>query len=162
MVNYSIGVRLAWEIASYEARNKNCTLIEIDHIIIGIFSLEKVMDQIRSKSELQYKSLFNEKENLYKVFYSFSFDPVIIRRKLRNILPTGEGLPSGKIYHRSKNCKDVFNIASSICSHILTIKYLFLAILNNRSSYLHSILLDEGINIENLKTEIFSSEYKRN
>jgi len=162
MVQYSSGVGLAWEIAAYEAKNKNCSLIEIDHIIIGILSLEKVLGQIRLKSEAQYNSVFNEKENLYKVFLSFKMNPVIIRRELRKILPVGEGLPSSNIYHRSQSCKDVFIAASNISSQITTVKYLFLAILNNRSSYLNNTLQTEGIDIESLKTELLTSEYKRN
>lgn len=42
MVNYSIGVCLAWEISSYEAANKKASFIEIDHIMLGILSLDKM------------------------------------------------------------------------------------------------------------------------
>lgn len=162
MIQYSLGVRLAWEIGSNEAKNKNSALIEIDHIIIGILSLEKILDQVRLKSEEEYKALFNEKESLYKVLFSFKLDSTSIRRKLRKMLPVGNGLPSDNVYHRSNSCKEVFNSASNYSSQIITIKYLFLSVLNNQVSYLSQLLVSEGIEIDKLKTELMFSEYKRN
>ena len=162
MIQHSLGVRLSWEIASCEAKNKNSSFIETGHMAIGILSIEKVLDQIRLRSEAEYKSVFIEKEDLYKVLFSFKLNPVIIRRELRKMLPAGKGLPSDTIYHRSAACKELFNEASNFSTHVLKIKHLFVAVLNKRDSYLYRLLLSEGIEIDKLKTELMFSEYKRN
>ncbi len=65
MVNYSIGVRLAWEISSYEAANKKAPFIEIDHIMLGILSLDKILSNIKSLAENDLDSFLYEKDKLY-------------------------------------------------------------------------------------------------
>lgn len=44
---YSLGVRMAWEISSYEAANKKSRTIEVDHIMLGILSLNKFQKHIK-------------------------------------------------------------------------------------------------------------------
>ena len=65
MLHYSIGVRLAWEISSYEASNKKSSLIEIDHIMLGILSLDKIISNLKNLTEYDLKNFLNEKDKLY-------------------------------------------------------------------------------------------------
>ncbi|MGM0582680.1 MAG: Clp protease N-terminal domain-containing protein [Bacteroidota bacterium] len=162
MLQYSIGARLAWEISSYEASNKDSTFIEIDHIMIGILSMEKILNQIRLNSEQEYEQLNIEKEKLYKILYSFKLDTLTLRRKLRDMIPKGDGKPKDMIFHRSSSCKKMFDDATSLANNYITIKHLFVAIINRESSYFHRLLTDLNVNIDGLRSEIMFSFYTQN
>ena len=45
MTDLTIGAKLSWQLAAQEAAAARSEFIEPEHILIGIFSLEKVMGQ---------------------------------------------------------------------------------------------------------------------
>lgn len=71
MINYSIGARLAWEISSCEDANKKATFIEIDHLMLGILSLDKTLSNLKNIAESDLDSYKYERisSTLNRVFY---------------------------------------------------------------------------------------------
>ncbi len=159
---YSVGVKMAWEISSYEAANKKSTTIEVDHIMLGILSLEKFQKHIKLPSNINPEKLDHEKDRLYNTLDSFNLNITALRRKLRNILPNGNGLPSDNVFHRSMDCKNMFAEAACLANNHLSIKYLFLAIIMRESSCFRNVLIDEKIDINKLKSKVMFSFYKNN
>ncbi len=162
MINYSVGVKIAWEISSYEASNKKSSNIEIDHIMLGILSLDKFQKHIKVQSDIDRDKLIYEKESLYNTLNSFNLNIITIRRKLREMLPDGNGLSSDNIFHRSEDCKKMFAEADCFANNYLTTKHLFLAIIVRESSYSRNLLIADKIDIDQLKSKIMFSFYKNN
>ncbi|SMO69438.1 hypothetical protein SAMN06265379_10564 [Saccharicrinis carchari] len=160
---YSVGVRLAWQVAAFEAANKKTAQIEIDHIMLGILSMEKIQERIRVRSAQDYEELLVEKEKLYKILYYNKLNPTTLRRSLRHMLPDGNGLPANGVYHRSKECKQLFVELSDYPNHYVTLKRLFLAIVNlKKASYFYQLLIRLNVNIEDIKLKIMFSVYNQN
>lgn len=160
MVNYSIGVRLAWEISSYEAANKKSPHIEVDHIMLGILSLDKIQDNFKLKSE--FEQLTYEKDKLYNTLKTFNINTTLTRRKLRELLPCGVGLPVDNVFHRSNDCKKIFRDASLLANNFLSINNLFQTIITWELSYMRTLLIAENVDIDKLKAEIMFSFYRKN
>jgi|GEM_PF-2574627 len=162
MVNYSIGVRLAWEISSYEAANKKASFIEIDHIMLGILSLDKILSNLKNIAETDLDSFIYEKDKLYTKLVVNQINITTFRRKLRQLIPFGEGVPSDGIFHRSLECKRMFAASSQFATNYITINHLFTAIIGIEGSYSRNLLAAKKIDVEKLKTDLLFSFYKNN
>jgi len=159
---YSIGVTIAWKISCYEAANKKSQYIEVDHIMLGILSLDKFQDYIKGLSDIDRYKFAYEKDNLYTNLNSFNIDIIKTRRKLREMIPNGNGAPPDNIFHRSTDCKKMFVEADRFANNYLTVKHLFREILNWESSFFRNLLIVDKIDIDQLKSEIMFSFYKNN
>lgn len=162
MVNYSIGVRLAWEISGYEAANKKSLFIEIDHIMMGILSLDKILSNIKSLSENDFDCFIYEKDKLYSKLVEYNINITTLRRKLRQLLPYGEGVPSDGIFHRSLECKHIFANSANFATNYITISHLFASIISIEQSYSRNLLINKKIDVEKLKADLLFSFYKNN
>ena len=162
MFIYSIGVQLAWKISKYEALNKKSSFIEVDHIMLGILSLNKVIETLKNLPDIEYKNFHYEKEKLYSTLQNYDLNITPMRRNLRKALPEGDGLPSDNIYHRSRDCKQLFISAAQLANNYLTINHLFLTIIGWETSRARTILIKEKVDIDKLKSDIMFSFYKKN
>ena len=162
MVNYSIGVRLAWEISSYEAAIKKASFIEVDHIMLGILSLDKILSNIKNIAENDLDSFLYEKDKLYSKLIDYQINITSFRRKLRQLIPFGEGVPSDGIFHRSHECKQMFAASSQFATNYITINHLFTSIIGKEGSYSRNLLAAKKIDVEKLKTDLLFSFYKNN
>jgi ATP-dependent Clp protease ATP-binding subunit ClpC len=162
MIQYSLGVQVAWQIGSYEASYNKSPEIEIDHIMLGILSLEKIHDISKLQPEVNYGSLIDEKERLYNILKSNNIEITVFRRKLRLMLPPGNSVHVENILHRSEDCKKIFSIAACIGNNLIKVNHLFITILNSETSYARILLIRDRIDIEKLKTEIMFSAYRNN
>lgn len=161
-MHFSMGVKIAMQISRFEAVNKNTPFIEIDHIMLGILSLEKIQSLIRFYSEQNYELLCAETDELFRILYANNLNPTLLRRRLRISLPTGNCMPADNVYRRSESCKEMFNHALGLANNRLTIKYLFLAIVNNSSSLFLKILERLNVDIEFVRSEIMFSDGIKN
>lgn len=162
MLQYSFGVQLAWEISGYEAANKKSSYIEVDHIMLGILSLDKIQEHIKVQSDIDYKSFIYEKEKLYNTLKSFNLNITTIRRKLREMLPKSNDTPTDNIFHRSEDCKRMFTNATCLATNFLTINHLFLTMIDWERSNVKHLLISEKVNIDQLKSDIMFSFYTKN
>ena len=162
MVHFSIGVQLAWEISSYEAANKKSSLIENDHIMLGILSLDKIADKIKNRQDINFEDFRYEKDKLYNTLISHNLNITTFRRRLRKALPDGNGIPSDNIFHRSEECKQMFNSSSQLANNYVRINHLFISIIGLETSYSRNFLMAENTDIVKLKTDLLFSEYMNN
>jgi len=162
MRHYSFGAQLAWEISTYEAANKKSQFIEVDHIMLGILSLDKIQNNIKLQSEIELEQLIYEKDKLYNTLKAFNIDTTLTRRKLRKLLPEGDALPSDNIFHRSENCKKMFSDAAFLANNELSINNLFLTIITWKHSYMRTLLMAEKVDLDKLKAELMFSVYRKN
>ncbi len=162
MLHYSIGVRLAWEISSYEASNKKSSLIEIDHIMLGILSLDKIISNLKNLTEYDLKNFLNEKDKLYSQLVEYQINITTFRRKLRQLIPFGDGLPLNSVFHRSQDCKQMFSSSRQFATNYITINHLFISIIGIENSYSRNLLLAMKVDLEKIKTALLFSFYKNN
>jgi ATP-dependent Clp protease ATP-binding subunit ClpC len=162
MLQYSIGVRLAWEISSYEASNKKSSFIEIDHIMLGILSLDKIASNIKNLAETDLDNFLYEKDKLYSKLDENSIRVTSFRRKLRQLIPFGEGVSVDNIFHRSQECKKMFSSSSQFATSYITINHLFISIIGIENSYSRNLLLAMKVDLEKIKTDLLFSFYKNN
>ena len=162
MLQYSIGTRLAWEISSYEASNKKSSLIEIDHIMLGILSLDKITSNLKNLKESDLDNFLYEKDKLYSKLTEFQISITSFRRRLRKLIPFGEGLPSDNVFHRSQDCKRLFANSAQFASNYITINHLFISIIGIEDSNSRNLLTAKNIDVERLKNDLLFSFYKNN
>jgi hypothetical protein len=162
MVNYSICVRLAMEISGYEAANKKASFIEIDHIMLGLLSLDKILSNLKSLAGNDLDSFIYEKDRLYTKLVESQINIPSFRRKLRQLIPFGDGVPSDGIFHRSLECKQMFASSSQFATNYVTINHLFTSIIGIENSYSRYLLINKKIDVEKLKTDLLFSFYKNN
>ena len=162
MVHYSIGIRLAWEISSYEASNKQSSFIEIDHVMLGILSLDKILSNPNGLTGNDLDYLVYEKDKLYSRLVEYHINITNFRRKLRQLIPFGDGLPSDNVFHRSRECKQIFTSSAQIATNYLSVSHLFTTILGVESSYTRKLLISQNVDIGKLKTDVLFSFYKKN
>ena len=162
MAQYSIGVQVAWQVGGYEAANKKSTEIEVDHIMLGILSLDKIQDLTENQSKKNLEGLIKEKETLYAILISNNIEITTTRRKLRLMLPEGITQHVDSVLHRSEECKKMFNEAACIGNNFLKISHLFITILGWQTSIARNLFISENIDIERLKSEIMFSFYRKN
>jgi hypothetical protein len=162
MVQYSIGVRLAWEISSYEAANKNSSHIEIDHFMLGILSLDKIKSKLKNLKGSDLDNFLYEKDKLYRMLSEFQISITVFRRKLRQLIPFGDGFPPDNVFHRSHECKRIFDHSAQFASNYITINHLFISIIGIEDSYSRNLLLAKKVDVESLKNDLLFSFYKNN
>jgi ATP-dependent Clp protease ATP-binding subunit ClpC len=162
MIHFSIGVQLAWEISSYEAANKRSSCIENDHIMLGILSLDKIAEKINNRKDINFEDFNYEKEKLYTTLITHQLNITSLRRHLRKAIPEGKGVPPDNIFHRSEECKQMFNSSSRLANNYIRINHLFISIIGLETSYTRDILIAENTDINKLKTDLLFSQYMKN
>ncbi len=144
MRNTSPGLRLAWQIASWEANAARQEFIENEHLLIGICSMDK-MDILKVSRRLDPKEriyLKSERAGIENVITSFGITPTTIRRRLREKCPNGKYRRKDKIIHRSPKTKSVFEEAEKLASSTedLNIIHLLTAILHRPTPIIGEVL----------------------
>jgi chromosome condensin MukBEF ATPase and DNA-binding subunit MukB len=162
MIHYSIGVRFALEISSYEAANMKAPFIEIDHVMLGILSLDKILPNLKNIAESDLDNFIYEKDKLYSKLIERHLNITSFRRKLRQLIPFSDGVPSDGIFHRSLECKRMFAYSSQFATNYVTINHLFTSIIGIEDSYSRNLLIAKKIDVEKLKTDLLFSFYKHN
>lgn len=162
MVQLSIGVQLAWEISNYEAANKKSPFIQVDHIMLGILSLDKIAGKLKERPGHSLEDFNYEKQKLYSTLAGHNLDITSFRRSLRKALPNGDGLPPDNVFHRSEECKQVFNFSSQLANNYVRIHHLFITIVGLETSYSRNLLISDKTDIDKLKTDLLFSQYMKN
>jgi ATP-dependent Clp protease ATP-binding subunit ClpC len=161
MPDLSIGANIAWQIAAMEAGAARFQFIEIEHIFIGICSLEKILKLSPEDSGLNpeaRKALKNEYTTLQSLSENLGLNMTQLRRKMRQKLGTGKYEHTEKVIHRSEVCKKMFDKAyefvspskESSCLHLLA------AILEKPGSNISYVLSESGISSDTLLKQVIA------
>ena len=144
MSKTSPGLRLAWQIASWEANAARQEFIECEHLLIGICSMEK-MDILKVSRKLDPKDqqyLESERTGIDDIINSFGITPASLRRRLREKCPKGKFRRKDKVIHRSPETMKIFAKAVSLngSDEYLNILHLMAAILQNPTPLIGVVL----------------------
>lgn len=151
MKKLSFAASAAWRISAQEAAAGEYALIEVDHLLLGILSLEKIgtVDGLDAASK---EALREETAAVEEVLGTCGLDAVSLRRSVRQKLGKGAGRSAGKAVHRSPACKEVFGHAYELAGGGagVTCLHLLAAIMMQPSALLSSVLDQRGVTPEAL------------
>ena len=156
MADFSVGVFLSWQIAAGEAAAANHQFIEKEHILIGIFSLEKLFILNAEESGLKPQerhAVQVEHDVIEDVLRGFELDLTQLRRQLRKRLGQGNYKHAEKVIHRSDACKNIFNRAGELPTPTreITCLHLLAAILEEPGKVISQMLNDVGVKPADLR-----------
>ncbi|MBI1921869.1 MAG: ATP-dependent Clp protease ATP-binding subunit [Geobacter sp.] len=157
LLSQSIGT--AWQIAAWEASTASSQFIEKEHFVIGILSLEKVLAGKPEEMGLdrrQWNQVMGECAALKEVLRPVGLDMTRLRRELRKRLRKGSHQHTGKVIHRSPECKAVFQIADTLAGNAQEVSTLHLlaAIVGDPGTLLGQLLLEASVNNAELKKNL--------
>jgi len=115
MNRLSPAAALAWKIAMFEALQAGSELLEKEHLLIGLCSLEKVIRLEDLSRDLPVAAgVLHERDALDFSLRKFSLDASKLRRGVRDTLPPGRRAGNVRILHRSPDCRKYFDRANEI------------------------------------------------
>jgi len=146
---YSIGVRCAWQIASWEASLLKSSFIEPEHLLIGLFSLNKLnhTDINKTLPDHDQQQLKLEQAKVESFLKDLSIPVTDFRRRLRSKLPHRHFALKGKIIHRSDNTRRCFRQAEDLSNNSTEIDALLLltAIMSRPGRLIEDVCAELGI-----------------
>jgi ATP-dependent Clp protease ATP-binding subunit ClpC len=154
MSDYTLALGMAWQIAAGEAAAAAHQYIEKEYIVIGIYSLGKLLklqaDQLEPRA---HEALRREWDAVQEVLRGFELDPAPLRRRLRQGLGKGDYQRTEKVVHRSQPCKSVFGRAEGLAGSAPEVSCLHLlaAILEDPGDTLGSVLDEAGVEPADLR-----------
>ncbi len=152
MIELSFGARMAWQLAAQEAAAARSEFIEPDHILIGIFSLEKVLRQTNeARLDPTSRQVLQSEQNAIENI-AHDLDTAQLRRSLRSELGRGGSTQTKNVVHRSPVCKQIFERACNLAASAneVTCLHLLAAILEQPSEAITSVFEAEQVNLEDL------------
>ena len=151
-IRLSTGADFAWQIAASETVHTKRQYIEREQVLIGICSLEKVLEpgSLKELDPSTIQALNAENTEIEVLLKEFELDQRSIRRALRNSLGQGNHTHKEKTVHRSETCKQYFDSAERIAkkqgSDEVNCLDLLAAIMANPGSHIDKVL--KGFNIK--------------
>ena len=146
MAQLSFSASVAWQIAAHEAAAGNHPLIEADHLLLGIFSLEKIglsgmADNLDAEAQ---RAIQAETSAVEDVLGAFELEATNLRRALRQSVGFGRSRSQDSVVHRSEACKQVFQRAEGLAEPggEITCLHLLVAILEQPSPVLTAVLAE--------------------
>jgi ATP-dependent Clp protease ATP-binding subunit ClpC len=149
MNQLSFAASAAWQISAHEAAAGNHALIEAEHLLIGICSLEKIQGSgaVNDLDPLTQKALQAETAAVDDVLSACELDSTALRRSVRQKLGNGNAWSAEKIVHRSPACKQVFQRAGERSGEggEITCVHLLAAMLEQPSAVISAVLEEAGV-----------------
>jgi ATP-dependent Clp protease ATP-binding subunit ClpC len=154
MKELSTGATAAWQIAAAEAGGAKHQYIEKEHLLIGIYSLEKVLmaaGQLRLDPRT-VQALRTE----YRTIDCPGIYAAQLRRQIRSKLGAGNYQHTGNVIHRSETCKNIFKRADELAVSLQTFSCLHLlaALLEDPGDTISSVLHETGVNLPDLQEHV--------
>ncbi|MBF0591629.1 MAG: hypothetical protein HQL02_06025 [Nitrospirae bacterium] len=106
---------LTWQIAAYEAGYARYKYIEKEHIFIGILKLADMLDEVFKEADIGSDIKAGLKA-LNDFFTRLNIDTTTLRCSLRGVLGKSDYQRTGKVIHRSADCKRVFALAEKLAT----------------------------------------------
>ncbi|MBN2147210.1 MAG: ATP-dependent Clp protease ATP-binding subunit [Anaerolineales bacterium] len=149
MKGLSFTASAAWQISAQEAAAGKHPLIEVEHLLIGICSLEKIQlsGAANDLDPLSRKALYVETTAIEEILSAFELDTTSLRRLIRQRLGRGNIQNADRIVHRSPACKQFFQRASELAGggNETTCIHLLAGILEQPSAVVSSVLEEAGV-----------------
>jgi ATP-dependent Clp protease ATP-binding subunit ClpC len=107
----TVGAHLGWRIAGLEAQRSGAGTIGVDHLLVGLLSLEKALEPAAGISPDQRDAVLAEQQGLSRILADCDIDAATLRRAVRRQIPPGDAAPEGTV-HRDAACRAMFERAS--------------------------------------------------
>jgi ATP-dependent Clp protease ATP-binding subunit ClpC len=123
----SAGASKAWDIAAEEAARSKGRFIEKEHLLIGILSLDKAIEDAGPDPAKTIKAEMGAVQNVLEGACDRTDAAMTIRRAIRNSFGPAAREPDRRMVHRSEDCKSIFRRAGALsyskgeitCLHLL-------------------------------------------
>ena len=148
--------RMAWEIGAAEAARARHPWIEREHLLIGLCSLPKILEYLNYThvESLPVDVLREEGDKMERVLVSQGITSVAFRRGVRSRLRPGNTVHTGRVVHRSDDCKRFFYRAREIAAAEVTVLHLMAAVLEDPGPVVQAVLAGAGIAPDLLRREL--------
>jgi ATP-dependent Clp protease ATP-binding subunit ClpC len=159
MTRLSAAAGLAWQIAAAEAALAMHPLIEREHLLIGVCSLQKTMSFMRfvKAESLPLGQIRAEADGIEEVLASLGISSTTMRRGVRSRFRPGQARHADQIVHRSEACKEIFREAKDIAEGAgkeeTTASHLLAAILSAPGPIISAVLTGAGIPLDSIQPE---------
>jgi len=154
MKKLSIGARLSWQLASWEAAIAKQRYIEIEHILLGLLSLKKTtnLETHKNLEEEHKQKLLSEQVAIENLIQGLGITTTSLRRHLRHKLSRGKFKHKEKIVHRSEACKNTFQQAEKLSKDGFEVNVLNLlvAIMARPNAIIEDVLNEFGVTPQKL------------
>jgi len=154
MKELSDAILISWDIAAQEAAQLRSEFIEPEHLLIGLFSLEKIPDNQQISPEFDI-----EKMAFINLLIKLGINPTQIRHLIRKKIGMGVSEHHG-VVHRSPECKQLFIRAKQISRReVISCQDIILAIIENPGDLITAVFEDSKIDISSLQSHLVSSDF---
>jgi ATP-dependent Clp protease ATP-binding subunit ClpC len=112
MPEMTIAADMVWRIAAVEARRSLASMITVDHLLVGLLSLEKVLEPGSGLEPDIRAPMQADQDAIVRVLARVGQNVTMLRREIRRQLPAGT--PAAGVIHRDAACKRVFARADAL------------------------------------------------
>jgi len=151
MKKYSIGLKISWQIASWEAMNFHHSHIEPEHLFIGMCSLDKAtefQDKISVLAPAGNEQFIKEKQILDNIFQNLGTTPQRLRRALRKRMEKSKNQGKKSVIHRSPEVIRCFERAGRLAEQekVIQAHHLLMTMLVQPTENIRNVLA--GLNFD--------------
>ncbi len=104
---------LAWRVAALEARRGRAAAISPNHLLVGLLSLEKLLEPSAGLTPERQEAVRQEHETLTRVLGQASLEAATLRRQVRARIPTDHA-PTASNLHRDPACRALFERGAAL------------------------------------------------
>jgi ATP-dependent Clp protease ATP-binding subunit ClpC len=113
MPELTVAADLAWRIAALEAQRGRATAVSLDHLLVGLLSLDKLLVPSAGLSHNKHEAVQAEQTTLVRVLHGLGLDPATARRAVRAGIPPGRST-SPDVLKRDPACRAAFARAEAL------------------------------------------------
>jgi ATP-dependent Clp protease ATP-binding subunit ClpC len=113
MPELTVGADLAWRIAALEAQRGRAHAVGLDHLLVGLLSLDKLLVPSGGLSHNEHEAVQAEQAALLRALRAQDVDPAATRRVVRDHILPGRGTGSGTL-QRDPACRAAFEQAEAL------------------------------------------------
>jgi ATP-dependent Clp protease ATP-binding subunit ClpC len=154
--------RMAWEIGAAEAARARHPMIEREHLLIGLCSLQKILQYLKFTriESLPVDAIREEGEGIERVFVSHGITASAFRRRVRSRLRPGNTVHKDPVVHRSDECKGIFRRAAETAPEggEVSAIHLLAAVLEAPGHILTAVLAGAGISPDLLRRDLLAGK----
>jgi len=114
VTDLTVAADLAWRVAALEARRGRAAAISPDHLLIGLLSLEKLLESAAGLEPERREAVQQEHQRLTRVLEQvWHLDAAVLRRDLRARIPAADA-PDTASLHRDPACRAIFERGATL------------------------------------------------
>ncbi len=158
MLQLTKAARMAWEIAAAEAARARHAFIEREHLVIGLCSLQKVLQYLNYTrvESLPVDVLREEADGIERMLAAVGITDASMRRGVRSRLRPGIAVHAERVVHRSEECKGYFRRARELAEGEgdIAVRHLLAAVLEDPGPIVSAVLAGAGVSPDQLRREL--------